>query len=104
MSKKIMLACAAGMSTSLLVTKMEKAAAEQGLDYTIYAVPAGEADTYVNQDRPDAILLGPQVRYLKDQFTEKYAAENIPVAVIDMIDYGMMNGEKVLDSAKELLK
>ena len=29
--KRIMLVCAAGMSTSLLVTKMEKAAEAQGL-------------------------------------------------------------------------
>ncbi|MDS9287828.1 PTS sugar transporter subunit IIB, partial [Streptococcus pneumoniae] len=28
----IMLACAAGMSTSLLVTKMQKAAEDKGLD------------------------------------------------------------------------
>ena len=29
---KIMLACSAGMSTSLLVTRMQKAAEERGLD------------------------------------------------------------------------
>ena len=31
----ILLACAAGMLTSLLVTKMEKSAEEQGKDYKI---------------------------------------------------------------------
>ena len=30
----ILLVCAAGMSTSLLVSKMEKSAQEQGKDYT----------------------------------------------------------------------
>ena len=35
---KIMLACSAGMSTSLLVTRMEKAAAERGLECKIWAV------------------------------------------------------------------
>ena len=34
--KRIMLVCAAGMSTSLLVTKMEKAAADQGLESDIF--------------------------------------------------------------------
>ncbi|GAD45496.1 phosphotransferase system cellobiose-specific component IIB, partial [Streptococcus constellatus subsp. pharyngis SK1060 = CCUG 46377] len=34
----IMLACAAGMSTSLLVTKMQAAADEKGLDAEIFAV------------------------------------------------------------------
>ena len=35
--KVIALACAAGMSTSLLVSKMQKAAAENGKDYEIFA-------------------------------------------------------------------
>ena len=42
--KRIMLVCAAGMSTSLLVTKMEKAAADQGLESDIFAVLASEAE------------------------------------------------------------
>ena len=33
----IMLACCAGMSTSILVNAMEKAAADQGKDYKIWA-------------------------------------------------------------------
>ena len=35
--KTIMLCCAAGMSTSLLVSKMQASAKEQGLDYEIFA-------------------------------------------------------------------
>ena len=38
--KTIMLVCATGMSTSLLVSKMKKAAAAQGLDAEIFAVSA----------------------------------------------------------------
>ena len=41
--KVIMLACAAGMSTSLLVSKMQKAATEKGFDAEIFAVAAAEA-------------------------------------------------------------
>ena len=42
-TKQIMLVCAAGMSTSLMVSKMEKAAQDQGLDAHIFAVPVPEA-------------------------------------------------------------
>ena len=35
--KKILLCCSAGMSTSLLVTKMEAAAKEQGVECRINA-------------------------------------------------------------------
>ena len=37
MSKTIMLACAGGMSTSLLVTKMEKSAVKRNIDVSIFA-------------------------------------------------------------------
>lgn len=37
--KRIVLCCSAGMSTSLVVTKMEKTAAERGLELNIYAIP-----------------------------------------------------------------
>ena len=41
--KTIMLVCSAGMSTSLLVTKMQKAAEAKGLEADIFAVSASEA-------------------------------------------------------------
>jgi len=37
--KRIVLACAAGMSTSMVVTRMEKEAAARGLAFQIYAIP-----------------------------------------------------------------
>ncbi|WP_407857240.1 PTS sugar transporter subunit IIB [Enterococcus sp. 22-H-5-01] len=104
--KRIMLVCAAGMSTSLLVTKMEKAAEAQGLESDIFAVSASEADTKLEDtDKPvDVLLLGPQVRFMKNQFETKLEPKGIPVDVIDMKDYGMMNGEAVLNTALNLMK
>ena len=99
----IMLACAAGMSTSLLVTKMQKAAEDKGLDAEIFAVPAPEAEEIVATKEVNVLLLGPQVRYLLGDFQEKLTDRQIPVAVIPMTDYGMMNGSKVLDLAESLL-
>lgn len=99
----IMLACAAGMSTSLLVTKMQAAADEKGLDAEIFAVPVPEVDDILSEKKVDVLLLGPQVRYLLDQFTEKLAQKNISVGVIPMVDYGMMNGPQVLALAEELI-
>ncbi|WP_028274564.1 PTS sugar transporter subunit IIB [Atopococcus tabaci] len=97
--KTIMLVCAAGMSTSLLVSKMQKAAAEKGLDADIFAVSANEADSNLENKNVDILLLGPQVRFMKSQFEKKVADKGIVVDVINMQDYGMMNGEKVLDTA-----
>ena len=58
-----------------------------------------------NASKPvDVLLLGPQVRFMKSQFETKLADKGIPVDVIDMKDYGMMNGEAVLGTALSLMK
>ena len=98
--KTIMLACNAGMSTSLLVTKMQKAAAADGIDAEVFATSADQIDLVKENKNPDVLMLGPQVRYLEKDLKAKM---DIPVDVINMQDYGMMNGEKVLQAALMLI-
>ncbi|EUJ32417.1 PTS system lactose/cellobiose transporter subunit IIB [Listeria floridensis FSL S10-1187] len=103
MTKTIMLVCSAGMSTSLLVTKMQKAAENAGTETDIFAVSASEADHSLETKDVDVLLLGPQVKFMLDQFSQKVASRGIPIDVINMTDYGMMNGEKVLAQAEKLI-
>ncbi|MGL5616873.1 MAG: PTS sugar transporter subunit IIB [Sarcina sp.] len=100
--KKILLVCSAGMSTSLLVSKMKAAAKVNGVDCSINAVAETEIDEY--EEEFDVLLLGPQVRFLFNKLKEKYEDRNIPVDVINTVDYGTMNGSKVLKSALDLIK
>jgi PTS system cellobiose-specific IIB component len=104
MSKTIMLVCAAGMSTSLLVTKMLNAAKAKNLDIDIFATSSSEAEQAVASRTIDAMLLGPQVRFLESEYTKKFGNQGIPVSVINMSDYGMMNGEKVLQAGLNLIE
>ena len=97
---KIMLCCNAGMSTSLLVQKMQKEAANRGQDVEIEARPMNEAMDHLNE--ADILLLGPQIGYAKGDF-EKAVAGRIPVTVIPMVDYGRMNAAKILDDVAALL-
>lgn len=101
--KTIMLVCSAGMSTSLLVTKMQKAAEEKGIDSDIFAVSASDADNQLASKDVDVLLLGPQVRFMKADFEKRLEPKGIPLEVINMADYGMMNGEKVLQQAITLI-
>ena len=94
--KKILLACNAGMSTSLLVTRMQEAASQRNINVEIAAVPITEAMNHY--EGWDIVLLGPQVRHQLKQFESK-VNNCIPISVIDMRDYGLMNGDKVLDAA-----
>ena len=96
--KKILLACNAGLSTSMLVQKMKDSAEERKIDVEILAVSVNAINDYLDYD---VLLLGPQVRFLKDNIAEKV---NMPVIVIDTMDYGMLNGTKVLDNALAEMK
>ncbi|MGL6175087.1 MAG: PTS sugar transporter subunit IIB [Cellulosilyticaceae bacterium] len=97
---KIMLACSAGMSTSLLVTKMEAAAKAQGIEAEIWAI--SEVNLANEIGNCDVLLLGPQVRYILTKATDMAKPHNVPVEVINMMDYGRCNGEAVLKRALEL--
>lgn len=98
---RIMLCCSAGMSTSMLVRKMEEAAAQQGIAVGIKAFGVAEFDEQFPHYQ--VVLLGPQVKYMLQSLTEKTAGQNIPVQPIDMMDYGMQRGDKVLDFALSLI-
>ncbi|AIG27509.1 PTS sugar transporter subunit IIB [Brevibacillus sp. 7WMA2] len=98
----IVLCCSAGMSTSLLVTRMEEAAKEQGIEATIWAISAD--DMRDNWDKAEVVLLGPQIRYKLAEFKKEGEARNIPVDVINPVDYGMVNGQKVLEAALHMKK
>ena len=75
----------------------------QGLDAHIFAASASEADTNLENNPVDVLLLGPQVRYMKSDFEKRLSPKGIPTDVISMSDYGLMNGEKVLEQALDLL-
>lgn len=100
--KTIMLCCSAGMSTSMLVKKMQAEAEKRGLDVKIDAYGVSEFDEQFPHYQ--VVLLGPQVKYMLESLAEKTLEQGIPVAAIDMMDYGMQRGDKVLDFALSLIK
>jgi PTS system cellobiose-specific IIB component len=57
--------------------------------------------TNVKKYHPDVILLGPQIQYMYHLVIKEV---DVPVAVIDMKDFGTMNGEKVLNLALSMMK
>ena len=97
--KNIILLCAQGMSTGMLMNKMRNAANQTGYECSISAYSVSQAKTLA--DKADCILIGPQVRYELDSVKEQ--CPNIPVDVIDMVAYGRLDGVKVLNIAKKLM-
>ncbi|WP_182186241.1 PTS sugar transporter subunit IIB [Pectinatus frisingensis] len=97
----IYLVCNAGMSTSILVKKMQDEAEKQNLsDIHVEAFSVEILDEKV--DTADVVLLGPQIRHMLND-VKKIINGKCPVEVIDMRDYGMINGKKVLEKALKLV-
>lgn len=97
--KNIVLICAAGMSTSLLVKRMEKAAEETGYECKIAAYPAADASNVI--PGADIVMLGPQVKYMLAKWKKEYPEKIIEA--IDVRTYGMVDGAKALEQAKKAM-
>ena len=96
---KILLICANGLSTSILMNKMQKWGKEKNIELEVRAVPMSE---YLNVYKNfDCILIGPQISY---QYNEiKANAIDVPVEKISQMDYGMSNVENIMKQVKACL-
>ncbi|MYL44506.1 PTS sugar transporter subunit IIB [Virgibacillus halodenitrificans] len=98
---KITLLCALGMSTSLLVERMKEAAGKRELDVEIEAHSVDDIDEQLKS--ADVVLIGPQIRYKKNELFKKADSAKVPIDIIEMRAYGTTDGEKVLDQALGLI-
>lgn len=98
--KRIYLFCSAGMSTSLLVSKM-RAQAEK---YDVPVVIEAFSETFAAEKGPEAdvILLGPQIAYLQADIRRLLPDKTIEV--IDSALYGKVDGLGVLKAAVAAIK
>lgn len=94
---KILLVCAAGMSTGILVKKMKAYWEEQGEELEIKAVGIGECQNV--SDDFDILMVGPQVSYRLNEIKE---VTNLPCAVIESYDYAVGNCSNIMKMAKKL--
>ena len=99
--KKVLFICSAGMSTSLLVLKTKEAAKQRGIEVEIIAM--AEAEAKKHYDVADAILLGPQVRFLLNTVESALEDREIPVELINPVSYGNLDGNAILDQIIDLL-
>ncbi|PSW06964.1 PTS sugar transporter subunit IIB [Photobacterium lipolyticum] len=97
---KIFLCCAAGMSTSMLVKKMREAADKQNIDCSINAYSVSEFEASLAEN--DVCLVAPQVKFQFEDFKKRAEENGKACGLIDMMTYGMMKGDVVLDQAVNL--
>lgn len=99
--KHILLACSSGMSTSLLVKKMEEEAESRGIDVKVWAVAQDKAVKEL--ENADVLLIGPQMRFMKKKYGKVADELGVPLDVINPVAYGRVDGKAVLDHALKLM-
>ena len=88
---RILLVCAGGASTGILLKKLKKYAEEKALPLeSIEAVGMGEYEDCYQQF--DVILMGPQISYKKAEIER---VTKRPVAIIAPYDYAIGNAEHI---------
>lgn len=98
---RIGLFCFAGMSTSVLVKKMADYAAEKNLECIVDAYPQEQVADKAKD--LDVVLIGPQIKYYKKRIESICEPLGTKVMVISNVDFGRMDGKKVLTEAYALL-
>jgi PTS system cellobiose-specific IIB component len=91
------------MSTSVLVQKMQKAAQAKQIEADIAAYSVEVLEDLLSKEKIDVVLIGPQIRHMKPNI-EAAVKDRCPVALIDMRNYGTINGEAVLQQAIDLIE
>lgn len=96
---KILLICAGGMSTSILMKKIQKYSDDNNLGLEeIAARGMGDFDDVYQQY--DAILLGPQISYKRADIEK---ATGKPLDVVAAYDYAIGNAENIFKQINKLV-
>lgn len=99
----ILLVCACGSSTSILMQNMRDNLRDEEKDWSIEALSISEAKTKFS--KYDCVLLAPQVKFQTAMVKE--LCKNIPeikILNIPAIDFGRCNGSAVLDMVREAME
>jgi PTS system cellobiose-specific IIB component len=99
---KIALVCEHGASTGLCVQKMIAAAKTMGVEAEIASYSVTQTVDLVKN--MDVLLIGPQLSFRLGTLKSSYPEHANKFAVINPMDFGMMDGAKILKDAVALIK
>ncbi|WP_027631802.1 PTS sugar transporter subunit IIB [Clostridium hydrogeniformans] len=104
----ILLVCANGASTGVLVRKMKTFTEEheklKHKEINIDATSIESLRNYLQSHKIDVVLVAPQIRFKEDEVKEICSEYPIGVGVIDTQHYGRMDAASVLKQAINLFK
>jgi PTS system cellobiose-specific IIB component len=98
---RLIILCSWGATSSALAAKVQKAAEKRGIPLQADAGGTGEFKKKAKDY--NVALLEPQVRHLKGEMEAVAKEHNIPLEVVDIAAFGVMDGDKVLDQVLRML-
>lgn len=94
----ILLVCACGASTSIIVEAMKENLKEDEKEWFIEAKSIQEVKETIG--KYDTILIAPQIRYQKKMLIDLAKPYDIRIMDIDPVSYGKCDGKKILESVR----
>ncbi|MBF0786341.1 MULTISPECIES: PTS sugar transporter subunit IIB [unclassified Streptococcus] len=98
---KILLCCAGGFSTNMLMQNMRKVVQKSEVlndkDFDFTAIPVDALEQEI--DGWDIVLVGPQIAHKLEYIKSVLEPRGLPYAVVDKDIYGQMDGATVLKLA-----
>lgn len=102
---KVLLVCAIGMSSSLLVSKVTEEAEAAGVKMDMLAIETPEVGRWDFENNVmDVVLIAPQVRYKRKSIAKASEPYGTIVEIIDSVSYGMVDGEKIFQQIMTALE
>ncbi|MCM3717696.1 PTS sugar transporter subunit IIB [Fictibacillus phosphorivorans] len=92
--------CEAGISTSLLVKKLNELAQENEETFNIHSKSTEEGLDYVKKEPVDAVLLVPQIHHKEKEYKE---VTNGKVLKVSVNDYNNMNAYSIFEQLNEAI-
>jgi PTS system cellobiose-specific IIB component len=95
---RVIMVCAGGLSSSLVETHVRQAAQTSGVALELRSMSVFELENIEFGPTPvvNAILVAPQVRFLRRSIERRVEPLGIAVLPIEPMDFGMADGEAIL--------
>lgn len=104
-SIKVLIICAGGMSSSLLLSKLREASSAAGVDLEVSAHHSSGLQPWNFEKHPiDIVLVAPQVRMLRRGIAKAAEPFGTIVECIEPMAYGMADGQKIIEQIIQALK
>lgn len=102
--KNLLLICASGITTGLLVRNMQQRAKANHLPINIYSAPSITVTQTLRDKHVDGVLIGPHLEADMKSLSILLEEKGIPYALIDQESYELLDSTQVLQKASEILK